>query len=279
MAISGQPGTDLMILDEEGQATDLSVEKLNAVGPIALSPDHRYLAIGHNGSRDVVVINLSEGKLVRQFAGTQPRADSTEFTFSPDGRWLVIGGQGDIRTYEVGTWQPGPRLVRERLESSPAPVAFSRDGNLLAVAYSRDQVRLLDPNTFAELATLTSYDPQVITNLSFGPDNTQLIVATANQSVQFWDLRRLRAELASLNLDWQTPTFPPALATASLPVEVEVYRSLQPKKSSGSIATKSVRTLISDGVRWLSVQLQQLLADLKCRARTVESDGVKGATN
>jgi WD40 repeat protein len=96
-------------------------------------------------------------------------------------------------------------VPRHHLKNRPGRMAFTRDGKVLAVAWSRDLVRLVDASNGQELATLTSPDPHRITKLCFSPDDDQLAVATENHVIHLWDLRGLRSQLAELGLDWDSP--------------------------------------------------------------------------
>jgi hypothetical protein len=48
----------------------------------------------------------------------------------------------------------------------------------------------------------------VISWIAFNRDGTQLAVALATGPLQLWDLRLIRKQLASMNLDWEMPAFP-----------------------------------------------------------------------
>jgi WD40 repeat protein len=142
---------------------------------------------------------------VKDLPGTRPGANHTTVLFSPDGEWLVAGEQGQYRFWRVGTWEAGLVIPRHHLENKQGTMAFTRDGKVLAVAWSRDLVRLVDASNGQELGTLTNPDPQRITKLCFSPDEDQLAVATENYAIHLWDLRGLRAQLARLGLDWESP--------------------------------------------------------------------------
>jgi len=164
---------------------------------VAVSPNGRWLAAGVNSQNAAVVWDVTSGRLTRL-----PVNYPLHLAFSPDGGWLVTGSQGDYRFWGVDSWQEGLKFSRRRLESLPGPLAFSRDGRLLALVPSLQQVQLLNPATGRVLATLDSPDPRVIRALSFSPDGAFLAVATEHQAIQLWDLRYLQEELTRRGLGW-----------------------------------------------------------------------------
>jgi hypothetical protein len=121
--------------------------------------------------------------------------------FSPEGRWLVVGGVGDYRFYRVGSWQAGPVLPRDAGELMPGPLAFARDGDVLAIARTLTDVQLVDPATGRALATLQAPEAKRIAWLCFSPDGDRLAVATDGDHVRLWDLGLIRRQLAALGLD------------------------------------------------------------------------------
>jgi WD40 repeat protein len=88
------------------------------------------------------------------------------------------------------------------------PLAFAPDGNLLAITPDLKRVRLVDPRTREEVATLTPPDQQVISWLCFSPDGSQLAAATEGHLIHLWDLRTIRRQLAEMKLDWDRVRYP-----------------------------------------------------------------------
>jgi WD40 repeat protein len=121
--------------------------------------------------------------------------------FSPDNRWLVIGGK-DYRFLEVGTWKPVRRLTRPPMERFPPAMAFSRDGSILALCHTWRTVRLVRPDTGEDLVTLEPPAPWNISSLSFNADASLLAVAGGLPEVHIWNLRLARAQLSRIGLDW-----------------------------------------------------------------------------
>ncbi|HEY8504355.1 MAG TPA: tetratricopeptide repeat protein, partial [Gemmataceae bacterium] len=80
--------------------------------------------------------------------------------------------------------------------------------------------RLVELDTGRELARLE--DPEQTGGPAvFSPDGTRLI-ATARDGLRVWDLRRIRAELGKLGLDWDAPPYPGAPAEPPAPLEIRV---------------------------------------------------------
>jgi hypothetical protein len=84
----------------------------------------------------------------------------------------------------------------------PVPVVFSRDGTLLAVALTRQEIQLLDPRTAEPLATLTPPLPVSLETLAFSADGHHLAAQTEGPVIHLWDLHALRRELSALGLNW-----------------------------------------------------------------------------
>ena len=151
--------------------------------------------------------------------------------FSPDGRWLVTSTIEEYRFWAVGTWER--RRVIRRDWGLAGPVAFSRDGRMLALAHSRYAVRLHDAATFAELARLEALDARHITWLRFTPAGG-LLAATTDHSIQLWDLPAIRTQLRAIGLDWEPPSDPPASLEGEPPTPLRVV--VERDGSSGGAA-------------------------------------------
>jgi WD40 repeat protein len=176
---------------------------------IATSSDGKWIAAGYWGSSGVRLWDAQTGKFVREF----PTFQRALMAFTPDSRWLAIGAVDEYCFWNVATSERGMRIPRAQAGAMWGPLAFSRDGQLMALASSRWLVQLREVSTGNELASLEYPDTATISWLAFSPSGTQLAVAT--DGVYLWDLRRLRQELAALNLDWDQPPFSLPNATSS----------------------------------------------------------------
>jgi WD40 repeat protein len=169
----------------------------------AVSPDGRLVAVGSfEGGSGVRVWEADTGRLVQELA----IGDAT-VAFSADGRRLFTAtgrlapGGAACSAWRVGANTPEHTLALNRPSSSPAHVKVAPDGTV-AVAFTMNEVRLLEPDTLAEIATLTSPNPQLIRGIRFSPDGRTLAVLSG-RTVHLWDLQALHAELAALGLDWE----------------------------------------------------------------------------
>jgi WD40 repeat protein len=147
--------------------------------------------------------------------------------FSPDSQWLVTGEPDAFRFWKIGSWEPGPVLTREQTAHWIGPLAFSFDKGfnhrMLALTRSLQDIQLVDLGTLRELATLSATDMQPITWLCFSPDGMRLAALTENHTIQLWDLRVIRRELAAIGLDWDQPPYPPPeVSSGAVPLQVIV---------------------------------------------------------
>jgi WD40 repeat protein len=216
-------GNRVRVFAAEGAARELWSAELPGSIHLAASPDGSLLAGGSfQSGGGVRVWDVETGRLQKELA----IGDAIVF-FSADGRWLFtttgrMAPRGpELRAWRVGTWEPGPSLRLARTSSSPAHgCALPSDGTL-AVAYTQEQLRLVRPESFAELATLTAPEPGLIVGCVAIPDGGTL-ACTSSHSVHLWDLRRLRSALSDLGLDWDMPPPPPAPAPPPGPLRFEL---------------------------------------------------------
>jgi WD40 repeat protein len=173
---------------------------------VALSPDGRWAATGGWHAPAQGIWDTRTGRLVHELKlGPQ-----TAVYFSPDSRWLITTRPEEYCFWDMRTWRPGLRIARE-LAPYPGPLAFSRDGQWLAVELTPGVVGLLDWKAGRVLARLEDPTHDRANALCFSPDGAQLVtVACYDKTAHVWDLRRIRAGLKAIHLDWDAPDYPPA---------------------------------------------------------------------
>ncbi|HZO52552.1 MAG TPA: hypothetical protein VFB63_07540, partial [Bryobacteraceae bacterium] len=165
---------------------------------VAISPDGRWGASGTWKGHGVRIWDLATRARARELAVN----GSATVTFSPDSR-LLVSGSGCYQVWDVGSWRERYRTsdTTERVQAS----AFSPDGRILAVIKEARAVRLLEADTGRILADLEAPGSVPISWLRFTPDGNSLLALEWTRGIQVWDLRRVRAELAALSLDWGAP--------------------------------------------------------------------------
>jgi tetratricopeptide (TPR) repeat protein len=167
-----------------------------------VSPDGRSVVIGTHNGYACTVRDAWTGRRVQNLPARIARP-----AFSPDNRWLVIGSfeKYDFHEFDGELWRCVRSLPREKGAPSPGLVAFTGDARMVALTDSVRSIRLLETERWRELATISAPDSEEINSLCFSPDCSQLAAGTNDGVVQLWDLRRIRARLREMGLDWDPP--------------------------------------------------------------------------
>jgi WD40 repeat protein len=168
----------------------------------ALDADGLLAATWTRSSTNVQIWDVARSNVVHEV----PAHLSIHVAFSPNNKWLIVGDSVEFRAWNIHTWQSLYAVPRDYTEYY-GYMAFSADSGILAVAISRSTVRLVEAATGRELATLEAPERMDIHWITFNPDGTQLAVASGSGPIQLWDLRLIRQQLASMNLDWGMPPY------------------------------------------------------------------------
>jgi serine/threonine protein kinase/WD40 repeat protein/tetratricopeptide (TPR) repeat protein len=227
LAIADRAHSKAIVIDMESNPHRKSLDYghpyiINAV----VSPDGHWVASATWGDTlgTVKVYDIRNQKQVREFR--HPNA-SASIAFSPDSKWLVIGAGKAYRFWEVGSWKAGLVVERIRAAGLPLPLAFSADGKILAIvpdSLSAEPVRLIDPSTGQQFATLALPYPERVRWLCFSPDGSQLAACCSGHGIRVWDLRLIRQQLVDMGLDWELPPYPPAESPSAKPLQVKVVQ-------------------------------------------------------
>ncbi|HEY3246372.1 MAG TPA: serine/threonine-protein kinase [Phycisphaerae bacterium] len=182
-------------------------------GGVRISPDGRWATINTGWASGTEVWDLHREARVLQLP-------LSHTAFSPDGQCLASSDANGIFLREVGSWRvlrqapPGPGLVGLR---------FSPDARILAAMSGPTTIELIDSQTLERLATLEPPESYYTTDFAFSPDGALLAQFTNRAGVEhLWDLRRIRARLAVLSLDWNQPPYPPAVEAPTVEWQVEI---------------------------------------------------------
>ncbi len=164
---------------------------------LALSPDARWAATSAAASASAEIWDVQRAVRLAELPFTCPEWVS----FRADGEFLVSGSSGGLRLWEFGTW----RLVRPVAGDFGAGVSYGRPGSIASTASGGNAVRLLNADTYEDVAILEPPDRYASTDFDFSPDGARLVQLTNRAGViHVWDLRLIRSELARMGLDWST---------------------------------------------------------------------------
>jgi WD40 repeat protein len=172
---------------------------------MALSPDGRWAASSGWHSDRVRLWDAATGALAHEWTVGQ----KTYVYFTPDGRQLIVSRSDAYTWYDLETRRPVRTLPRD-VRQFPTHVAFSPDAMLMALELAPGVMHLKDATTFRTVARLIDPHGDRAAWQGFTPDGATLITVSRDTgAVHVWDLRRIRAQLEPLNLDWDWPEFRP----------------------------------------------------------------------
>jgi WD40 repeat protein len=199
-ATADQRRASVAIYEVNHPANRFEIKSHPVIDSAAISPDGRWVASGTWNGRSVRIWDVSS----RQLAKELPMGRAAGI-FSPDSR-LLVSRSDRFQVWEVGVWRE--IYATPKTAEFVGPCAFSPDGRLLATSADSRVVQLLEAATGQVFAHLEAPGAVRISGLRFTPDGASLLALEWTRGIQVWDLRRLRAELAARNLDWDTPPLP-----------------------------------------------------------------------
>jgi WD40 repeat protein len=168
----------------------------------AVSPDGHWVATGSHGALKGPGAKIWDARTGKHVCDL-PVTEYCCVSFSPDGKWLLTTG-ARARLWSVGAWGEGPTLG-----DWAARGAFSADGTLLALEDVPGVVRLIVPDSGKEVARLTAPEASRLVPICFTRDGRRLVCrATERETLSIFDLGLIRAQLATLGLDWDAPPYP-----------------------------------------------------------------------
>lgn len=150
-----------------------------------LSPDNRLLALAHFPSDTVRVLDLAQnGAELFRIASPKYTGD---LAFSPDGRWLAIGGHGLLL---VDLVNPDRRAFTAHIENGIDHVRFSPAGNTIFASSYDGRLRVfgwLESNNQIELALRHELKHSKTANVygfAFTSDGRSVISASGDQTLR-----------------------------------------------------------------------------------------------
>lgn len=172
------------------QVGTLSDKEERGFNYVLLSPEGKVLGITSRERKDIKLLEVETGKLLRTLTGH--RAYIVSPTFSPDGKTIVATDSGDdLRLWDVEAGKDLERFTNKPEGSgSERHLSFSPDSAVLAVATQGATIHLLDISKGSEIGNLVPTERHFhIAGMAFSPDGRLLAVGQHNQSVvTIWDV-------------------------------------------------------------------------------------------
>jgi WD40 repeat protein len=164
---------------------------------LALSPDGHFAVVTtyamNKQKPGLLLWDLNTGNLVRDFGdGAGLPEDGEAVTFSPDSSMIAFGDMnGAVRVWNTQTGELIRSVELSHDLAVIASVAFSNDGEVLAVGYRswNPSVRLWNTRTWTTLRDLHPTQPSYGEALAFSPDGKTLATGHYRGGVYLWDYR------------------------------------------------------------------------------------------
>lgn len=170
----------------------LSREHDDWVTHLELSSDGRYLA---ELSKGVRIVDVKQGRETAVLS--HPGTAVMSFTFSPDDKYVAIGGNNNLSTWDLATG----RELNVMSFSGVTYLAISHDGKRIAAPSGAPGesrvVMVIDVDTKKEIARF-QHDSKNVSGLVFSPDDRYLKTSGENASAYFWEVSTGR-EIARIN--------------------------------------------------------------------------------
>lgn len=208
--LHGVKGMTLAVGTADGgmQIVDLEAMKLTAT-PLRLGHEIRSLAqLGDGGELLVApddgtirVVDPASGKERRSFQGTA--ATRPPFSFTPDGRYLLSGGEfGAVHLWGLGA-KYGEQVVR-LTQKGPAFGRGTPDGRQVVVTGASGEIALWDLET-QKLAASLPATAGSLSDAMVSPDGKTLATLYREGTARLWNLAGTLNATVKRVLDWGQP--------------------------------------------------------------------------
>ena len=192
-----------------------------------LTPHHKeakWIDISPDGQ--TVVTGTWHGSNVRMWDRAEPNVNkaissaSARVKLNPAGTQFAVDTRTRYSIIDVETAKPIHPWTRRTISRAAGPIAFTSDGQTLAITDSSTCIKLMDVETWTELARFEVPAADYLNSLAFTPDGTKLIAGTEVDSrcIHVWDIALIRKHLQSSKLDWSRSQLPLLKSDHTLPI-------------------------------------------------------------
>jgi serine/threonine protein kinase/WD40 repeat protein len=167
--------------DMQGVRTDRAPITQGSSQPTKLAIDAggQRIAVAWTGGA-ITVHDLASGKILEKFTD-----NTAPFALSPDGRWLARTENADIVLLPIASKE---RRTVVGQHSGAISLAFSRDGAMLAVAFSDHTTGIWDVARRQQIGALVGHRERVL-DLDFSPDGGWIATGSLDYTVRIWATR------------------------------------------------------------------------------------------
>lgn len=147
-----------------------------------------------------------DAKTGAQEKAIETRLSPARSALSADGKTAFCAAEGELAAFDLKT---GKEVLTIKTKATNLlTLALSPDGKIAAAADNQGRVYLFDLKAKTEMATLQSGKRVGISSLAFSPDSTRLAVCDHPARYSVYDLKSLR-EVSTLNLEESDGKFVP----------------------------------------------------------------------
>ena len=192
-------GTDLHLFDP-GRPEEVRVIQADLPGfeAVRVSRGGTYVTGGTWAGSGGALWRASDGELL---AHLMPQERGVGLMVSPDESRLVVGNGLIYRVYSLPDLAEVATIDRNLGLREPAGlIAFSPDGETLALGMTRKTIRLYDLKTLELRATLEAPTEEQLARMAYSPDGRYLATTSTTNKVSIWNLTSMWQALEEMGL-------------------------------------------------------------------------------
>lgn len=156
---------------------------------LAISPDHRYLAVG-SSDNFIRILNIESLKLIKEINSHT----NSVFTvvFSPDGKYLLSGGRdAHMRIWEVANGFEEKQLIVAHMFAINH-ITYSPDGNYFATCSMDKSIKVWDAKEFRLLKVIDKArhagHGTSVNKLLWSTYQNQLVSCSDDRTISVWNI-------------------------------------------------------------------------------------------